>query len=82
MGSIIGFLAVICTTSATIPQVIKSLKSKETKDISLGMFLLIFIGVSLWLVYGIIKTDCPLIFANTITVMLSGPVIILKMKYG
>ena len=78
----IGLIAAVFTTVAGLPQLVKSWKLKETKDISLWMYILSCIGVSLWLVYGIFLKDLPLIFANTITLAIVGSVLALKMKYG
>jgi len=60
---VVGFTAGMLTTVAFIPQVVKSWKTKRTKDISLGWISLVFIGVLLWLIYGILITSYPLIAA-------------------
>lgn len=80
--TIIGFLAAICTTIAYFPQAIKIIKTKRTKDISLWMYILIFVGLSLWLAYGIMLKSLPLIIANTITIVTSGVILTMKLKYG
>ena len=77
----IGLIAAVFTTVAGLPQLIKSWKLKETKDISLWMYILNCIGVSLWLVYGIFIKDLPVIFANTITLAIVGSILALKIKY-
>jgi len=77
----IGFFAAFCTTIAFLPQAIKVYKSKSTKDISLYMFLIFTIGVLSWLIYGIIISDLPLIFANAVTLILSFFILIYKIKY-
>ena len=77
----IGFFAAFCTTIAFLPQAIKVFKSKITKDISLYMFLIFTIGVLSWLIYGIIISDLPLIFANAVTLILSFFILIYKIKY-
>jgi MtN3 and saliva related transmembrane protein len=48
----LGFAAATCTTTAYAPQFIKALKTRSTGDVSLGMFLLMFLGVILWLLYS------------------------------
>ena len=78
----IGFMAAACTTWAFLPQVIKTIKSRETKSISLSMYIVFTLGVFLWLVYGLILMNPPLIIANLITFVLSLTVLILKMKHG
>lgn len=79
---IIGLLAATGTTIAFLPQVLKSWKSKHTKDISLPMYLIFTTGVFLWLVYGYMISDLPLMLANFITLLLAGSVLFLKLKYG
>ena len=77
----IGFFAAFCTTIAFLPQAIKVFKSKSTKDISLYMFLIFTIGVLSWLIYGMIISDLPLIFANAVTLILSFFILVYKIKY-
>lgn len=79
--SIIGFLAGTLTTIAFIPQVLKAWKSRSTKDISLLMFSILTTGVFLWLVYGLLKTDYPVIIANFVTFILASTILALKLKY-
>lgn len=79
---IIGLLAGIFATSASVPQVLKAIKTKHTKDISLWMYIMLTTGVTLWLIYGILINDFPLIIANIATVILVGSVLGLKIKYG
>jgi MtN3 and saliva related transmembrane protein len=80
MESYLGFLAAFCTTIAFIPQVIKVYKSKHTKDISLGMFLLLSFGILLWIGYGLMIKSYPVVIANAITIILSGYILIIKIK--
>jgi MtN3 and saliva related transmembrane protein len=76
----IGMAAGICTTVAFVPQVVKTWKSRAARDLSLGIFLIFFIGVALWLTYGIIQNDLPLILANGVTLVLAG--LLLGFKIG
>ncbi len=80
--TLIGLVAATLTTASFIPQVIKSWKNKSAKDLSLGMFVLFCSGVLLWLVYGILNKDAPIILSNTVTLVLSLTIIILKIRYG
>jgi MtN3 and saliva related transmembrane protein len=77
---LLGFAAAFCTTIAFLPQAIKVFKTKHTKDISFGMFSLLMIGLSMWLVYGLIINSNPIIFANTLTLLFSGYIFIMKIK--
>lgn len=63
----LGFIAATFTTFGSVPQAIKVYKTKETKDLSLWMFLMFSVGTLLWLIYGVFRRDIVLIVANTIT---------------
>ncbi len=79
--TMIGMLAATLTTIAFIPQVIKSWRTKHTRDVSLGMFGTLCAGLVLWLVYGILLRDLPIIMANTVTLILAGSVLVLKIRH-
>lgn len=78
----LGFAAATCTTLAYAPQFIKVWKTRSTEDISLGMFLVMVLGLVLWLVYGLLSGDAPLVVANAITIVLAGGILYMKLKYG
>ncbi|GMU87659.1 MAG: hypothetical protein AMXMBFR48_29000 [Ignavibacteriales bacterium] len=78
MTELIGYAAAFCTTVAFLPQAVKVYKTRQTKDISLGMFLLLTAGVVLWLIYGIVINSYPIIAANTVTLLFD--IYILYMK--
>lgn len=80
--TIIGLLAALCTTISFVPQVIQILKTKETKGISLGMYIIFTTGITCWLIYGICLKDLPIIGANSITLVLAGTILIFKIKHG
>lgn len=77
----VGLVAGLLTTISFLPQVIKTWKIKETKNLSLGTFILQEIANILWVVYGIIINQSPLIVWNTMTAALVLIIIILKLKY-
>ena len=66
-NELIGFIAAICTTFAFLPQVIKVCKTKQTKDLSLRMYTIMFIGICLWFVYGLRINSLSIILANIVT---------------
>jgi MtN3 and saliva related transmembrane protein len=78
----IGLGAAFCTTIAFLPQVIKTWTTRSTKDISLGMFLIFTIGILLWLIYGLLVRDVPLIAANAVTLLLASIILGFKIRYG
>ena len=77
----IGLGAAGLTTAAFLPQVIKIWRTRRTRDISFGMFLVLCLGICLWLVYGILRGDLPLILANAVTLVLAGTILVFKLKY-
>ena len=77
-----GYLAAFLTTISFIPQVIHVWRSKHTKDISLGMYSIFTLGIVVWFIYGILLGSWPIIIANTITIVLAGSVLAMKLKYG
>jgi len=80
--TIIGLIAAFCTTVSFIPQVIQILKTKETKGISLVMYIIFTTGIASWLIYGIMLKDIPIIAANTVTFLLALTILIFKIKHG
>ena len=76
----IGIIAAILTTSAFIPQVYKIYKEKKAQGVSLSMYLIMFVGVLLWLVYGTLIGSIAIIVANSVTAILQLFVIIFKLK--
>ena len=81
MITLIGIIAGILTTIAFIPQVVKAFNTRQTKDLSLLMYITFFTGILLWLIYGIIIKNVPIIFANSVTIVLVGLIIGMKIKY-
>lgn len=79
--TILGLFAGILTTCSFIPQVIKVIKTKSTKDISLWMFIMFSTGVFCWLSYGFLINDLPVIAANAITFVLTIIILYYKIKY-
>lgn len=78
---IVGFTAAVLTTVAYLPQTLKTIKTKKTDDISLGMYLLMLTGVVAWLVYGIKLNSYPMMMANSITLSLVIIILVLKIRY-
>lgn len=77
LGLIAGFL----TTMAFIPQVVKTWRTRSAKDLSLVMFLLYCLGVFLWMIYGIMIDELPVILWNIITLILAAVILIFKIKF-
>lgn len=69
---IIGNIAALLTTVSFLPQAIKTIKTKDTDSLSFSMYLLFVVGVTLWLVYGLLNNQMPIILGNAITLILAG----------
>ncbi len=78
---VLGILAGTLTTVSFIPQVIKIYKMKDARELSFATFFIFSLGVFLWLIYGIIIREWPVILANGITFLLICLIIIMKIKY-
>ncbi|MCC2548620.1 SemiSWEET transporter [Hymenobacter sp. BT175] len=81
LTSVIGLTAATLTTIAYVPQVYKTWHAKSSKDLSLAMLLLFSTGVLLWLIYGWLVKDWPVILANAATLLLTGGLLVLWFKY-
>lgn len=79
---IIGIIAGFCTTAAFIPQVVRTWRTKSVEDISLRMYLLLCLGIVLWLVYGFLVDSLAVVLANGVTLLLAASVLIMKIRYG
>ena len=77
---IIGLVAATLTTSAFIPQVYKIYKEKSAVGISLTMYLIFFVGLSLWLLYGCLVGSISIVIANGVTLILAAIIIYYKLK--
>lgn len=78
----IGLVAGTLTSLAAIPQVIKTLKTRHVRDISIWQPLLLSIGVALWMFYGILINDLPLIVANITPLICNLLLTGMKVYYG
>lgn len=78
----IGFVAGILTSIAAIPQVIKTLKTRHVRDISIWQPLLLALGLALWMTYGILINDLPLIMANITPLICNVVLTGMKIRYG
>jgi MtN3 and saliva related transmembrane protein len=78
---LLGLAAGSLTTVAFLPQVIKTWKSGSAKDLSLGMFAFFCLGVLLWLIYGLLTKDVPVIAANFATLLLASTILYFKLRF-
>ena len=78
----IGYLAATLTTVAFVPQAIKTIRTRDTSGISLGMYVVFTLGIACWFGYGIVLHSGPMIVANIITFGLSATILALKLRHG
>jgi len=78
---ILGMLAGTITSITFLPQVIKVWKSRSAKDLSLIMLLLLMVGVSLWLAYGLVLGDAAIIYTNSMVLLMTLILLFFKLKY-
>ena len=77
----LGLLAGALTSCAVIPQVLKAYRSKQVRDLSIWQPVLLVLGMGLWLAYGIMIDDLPLIAANLFSITCNVLLIVMKFLY-
>ncbi len=81
LNTFIGIIASLFSTLSLLPQLIKILKDRKAEDISIWMLLILFIGLGLWVYYGVLVKDPMIIIANSISVLINLLIIIFSIKY-
>jgi MtN3 and saliva related transmembrane protein len=79
--SMIGWVAAFCTTISFLPQALRIIQTRNTKSISFWMYLVLNLGILLWLIYGWLLNEMPIILANAITFTFTFTILILKIRY-
>jgi MtN3 and saliva related transmembrane protein len=77
----LGLVAGTLTSIAAIPQLVKTLRTRHARDISVWQPLLLAIGIALWLAYGMLIRDLPLVLANIVPLICNIMLTILKLRY-
>lgn len=78
----VGYVAAVLTTLAFVPQAVKTIRSRDTRGISLGMYAIFTTGVGFWFAYGVVLGSWPMIVANVVTFALAATILALKLRYG
>ena len=81
MQTLVSAAAAVLTTAAFVPQALHIIRYKETKGISLLMYVAFALGVALWLTFGVMIGNWPIIIANALTLALSLTIVALKLRY-
>jgi MtN3 and saliva related transmembrane protein len=78
----VSAIAATLTTAAFVPQALHIIRHRETKAISLVMYVAFAAGVALWLVFGILIHNWPIMISNAITLALNSAIVVMKLRYG
>ncbi|WP_298289653.1 SemiSWEET transporter [Thiomonas sp.] len=77
---LVGYCAAVLTTVSFVPQVWLTLRSRDVSGISLGMYSLFTAGIALWLLYGLLQHNLPIVAANAITLVLALIVLVMRLR--
>ena len=77
-----GYVAATCTTLSFVPQAVKTIRTRNTSGISLGMYVVFTFGIVCWFGYGIFLGSWPMIASNAVTFVLAATILALKLKHG
>ena len=78
----LGYAAAVLTTIAFVPQAVKTIRSRDTSGISLGMYVIFTVGIGFWFAYGVALGSWPMILANITTFALAVTILVLKLRHG
>lgn len=81
LATLIGLIACLLTTGSFLPQIVKTIKTKDTKSLSLGMYLVYLVGVIFWFVYGFMIQETAILVGNTFSLTFGLIMLIMKLKY-
>ena len=79
---LIGYIAATLTTASFVPQALQTFKTKDVSGISLVMYSVFTLGIAMWLLYGLLIAAWPVVIANTITIVLAGAILWMKIRYN
>jgi MtN3 and saliva related transmembrane protein len=77
----VGVIAGIFTSLSLLPQFIKILREKKAGDISLFFLIVLFVGLGMWIWYGVLRDDLPIILTNSFSLVVNGAIIVLGLRY-
>ena len=79
---ILGFAAALLTTLCWLPQALRTIRTRDTRALSLVAQSALTTGIVLWLIYGVLIGNAPLIAANCVSLVLVGTILVLKLRFG
>lgn len=81
-SELIGYLAATLTTISFAPQAWLTFRTKDASGVSLGMYSVFTVGVSLWLLYGLSLGALPIVIANSVTLVFAFAILGMRLSYG
>jgi MtN3 and saliva related transmembrane protein len=78
---LMGYGAAVCTTASFLPQLLRVIRTRSARDISLGMFIIYCVGIGMWLCFGILVNSMPMMVANAITLILALCILVAKIRF-
>lgn len=80
-ATVIGYAAAVVSTFVFVPQVIRTWKLKSARDLSMATLVMMCTGLALWVIYGALTSQAPIIAANGIVLALASAILVMKIKY-
>jgi MtN3 and saliva related transmembrane protein len=78
----LGYIAATLTTLAFVPQAVQTIRTRDTRGISLGMYVVFTVGIVFWFCYGLALQSWPIIVSNAVTFVLAATILGLKLRHG
>lgn len=82
VSDLLGYVAATLTTLSFVPQVWRTLRTHDVSGISLRMYSVFTLGVAVWLAYGVVLGETPMMIANSVTLVLACAVLVMRVRYG
>jgi len=82
ISDLLGYTAAALTTAAFVPQAWRTFRTKDVSGISLRMYAVFTLGVAVWLAYGVVLGETPMMVSNSLTLVLACAVLVMKLRYG
>lgn len=82
LREILAIIATILVTVSYVPQIVKGYRTKSLRDVSMWFLCIICLGVAVWIAYGFVARDWTFVIANAFIILLSGSLIVMKLRYG
>lgn len=81
LSDLLGYCAAFLTTVSFVPQALHTFRTRDVSGISLGMYSVFTLGISLWLAYGLMLQAWPIVCANAVTLALARAILLMKLRY-